>query len=95
MPDVAEDADPTIPGSGTVRDTIDFIKLNFSEMNKLWVRMQHQGPSKEREKRERVNLFKFPRILIFLSLGKNGTSNSCWNEFGASFSIGASYSRSI
>ena len=28
---------------GNVNDSIDFILLNFSEMNKLWVRMQHQG----------------------------------------------------
>ena len=27
--------------------------LNFAEMNKLWVRMQHQGHSRDREKRER------------------------------------------
>lgn len=27
--------------------------FNFREMNKLWVRMQHQGPSKEKDKRER------------------------------------------
>ena len=25
-----------------IEDSIDFIQLNFSEMNKLWVRMQHQ-----------------------------------------------------
>ena len=41
-------------GGGTVRDAVSFILLNFSEMNKLWVRMQHQGPSREREKREKV-----------------------------------------
>lgn len=38
--------------SGTVMDSIDFILLNFSEMNKLWVRMQHQGHSRDRVKRE-------------------------------------------
>ena len=38
--------------TGTVRDSIDFIALNFAEMNKLWVRMQHQGHSRERERRE-------------------------------------------
>ena len=38
--------------AGTVRDSIDFIQLNFAEMNKLWVRMQHQGHSRDREKRE-------------------------------------------
>ncbi|CAB3405156.1 unnamed protein product [Caenorhabditis bovis] len=41
---------------GTVADAIDFIIINFGEMNKLWVRMQHQGPSKEREKREKDRL---------------------------------------
>ena len=34
-------------------DSIDFIQLNFSEMNKLWVRMQHQGHTRNKEKRER------------------------------------------
>ena len=27
--------------------------LNFAEMNKLWVRIQHQGHTRDREKRER------------------------------------------
>jgi hypothetical protein len=27
--------------------------MNFAEMNKLWVRMQHQGHSRDREQRER------------------------------------------
>lgn len=27
--------------------------MNFAEMNKLWVRMQHQGHSREKEKREK------------------------------------------
>uniref|UniRef100_A0A8R1E0M6 Vacuolar protein sorting-associated protein 35 n=1 Tax=Caenorhabditis japonica TaxID=281687 RepID=A0A8R1E0M6_CAEJA len=44
------------PRDGTVEDTIEFVLINFAEMNKLWVRMQHQGPSKEREKREKDRL---------------------------------------
>ena len=44
--------DSTGSESGTVQDTIDFINLNFSEMNKLWVRMQHQGHSRDKVKRE-------------------------------------------
>lgn len=36
-----------------VRDSIDFILMNFAEMNKLWVRMQHQGHSREKERREK------------------------------------------
>ena len=27
--------------------------VNFAEMNKLWVRMQHQGHSRDKEKREK------------------------------------------
>ena len=42
--------------SGTVEDSIEFILLNFAEMNKLWVRMQHQGHSRDRERREKERL---------------------------------------
>ena len=28
---------------GTITDSIDVLLKNFTEMNKLWVRMQHQG----------------------------------------------------
>ncbi|RLU22742.1 hypothetical protein DMN91_005020 [Ooceraea biroi] len=49
LPDVAEGDDE----DGTVRDSIDFVLMNFAEMNKLWVRMQHQGHSRDRERRER------------------------------------------
>lgn len=43
---------------GTVKDSIQFILMNFGEMNKLWVRMQHQGAVKDRARREkeRANL---------------------------------------
>eukprot|EP00055_Hartaetosiga_balthica_P014805 m.83506 g.83506 ORF g.83506 m.83506 type:complete len:781 (-) comp8691_c2_seq1:2109-4451(-) len=41
---------------GTIMDSINFILLNFSEMNKLWVRMQHQGHSRDRKKREEERL---------------------------------------
>eukprot|EP01103_Thecamoeba_quadrilineata_P016625 TRINITY_DN5601_c0_g1_i1.p1 TRINITY_DN5601_c0_g1~~TRINITY_DN5601_c0_g1_i1.p1 ORF type:complete len:812 (+),score=177.93 TRINITY_DN5601_c0_g1_i1:75-2510(+) len=37
---------------GTVADSVDFILQNFTEMNKLWVRMQPKGPSRDRERRE-------------------------------------------
>ncbi|KAI8335437.1 vacuolar protein sorting-associated protein 35 [Chlamydoabsidia padenii] len=37
---------------GNVRESIEFILTNFTEMNKLWVRLQHQGHSRDREKRE-------------------------------------------
>ena len=39
-----------------VQDTIEYVLLNFGEMNKLWVRMQHQGHTRERDKRERERL---------------------------------------
>ncbi|KAK6245583.1 hypothetical protein SCA6_008673 [Theobroma cacao] len=37
----------------TVMDAVEFVLQNFTEMNKLWVRMQHQGPGRLREKREK------------------------------------------
>ncbi|XP_068894680.1 vacuolar protein sorting-associated protein 35 isoform X2 [Tenebrio molitor] len=51
LPD-APDTDVDTP-EGTVRDSVDFVLMNFAEMNKLWVRMQHQGHSRERQHRER------------------------------------------
>ncbi|CAO3677989.1 unnamed protein product [Umbelopsis vinacea] len=37
---------------GNLSESIKFILTNFTEMNKLWVRLQHQGHSRDREKRE-------------------------------------------
>ncbi|KAI9929134.1 hypothetical protein ASPWEDRAFT_106440 [Aspergillus wentii DTO 134E9] len=50
----ARDHLPTGTGDGpegNMQDSISFVLTNFVEMNKLWVRLQHQGPSREREKR--------------------------------------------
>ncbi|GLI69968.1 hypothetical protein VaNZ11_014715 [Volvox africanus] len=41
------------PGSGSIQDALDFLMTNFIEMNKLWVRLQHQGSARDKEKRER------------------------------------------
>ena len=46
LPTVREDGP-----QGTMTDSINFILTNFVEMNKLWVRWQHQGHSRERELR--------------------------------------------
>ncbi|CAH1280721.1 unnamed protein product [Diabrotica balteata] len=51
LPDTP-DCDGDCP-EGTVKDSIDFVLMNFAEMNKLWVRMQHQGHSRDRQNRER------------------------------------------
>ncbi|KAF2724534.1 vacuolar protein sorting-associated protein 35 [Polychaeton citri CBS 116435] len=50
----ARDALPEGSGEGpegNLQDSINFILTNFVEMNKLWVRLQHQGPSRERDMR--------------------------------------------
>ncbi|KAI0202306.1 vacuolar protein sorting-associated protein 35 [Astrocystis sublimbata] len=39
--------------AGNLQDSISFVLTNFVEMNKLWVRLQHQGHSREREQRTR------------------------------------------
>ncbi|KAJ9649783.1 retromer complex subunit Vps35 [Coniosporium tulheliwenetii] len=52
----ARDHLPTGSGDGpegNLQDSISFILTNFVEMNKLWVRLQHQGHSREREQRTR------------------------------------------
>lgn len=51
LPDNEEELDNK--DGGSVRDSVDFILMNFAEMNKLWVRMQHQGHSREKDKREK------------------------------------------
>ena len=38
--------------SGNLQDSINFVLTNFIEMNKLWVRLQHQGHSRDKDKRE-------------------------------------------
>ena len=50
----ARDNLPTGNGDGpegNLQDSISFTLTNFVEMNKLWVRLQHQGHSREREMR--------------------------------------------
>ncbi|CAN8254750.1 unnamed protein product [Cochlearia groenlandica] len=37
----------------THMNALEFVLQNFTEMNKLWVRMQHQGPARDKEKREK------------------------------------------
>jgi len=36
---------------GDVKDSVDFLLKNLTEMNRLWVRMQHNCPLKEKERR--------------------------------------------
>eukprot|EP00698_Gefionella_okellyi_P018767 TRINITY_DN5666_c0_g1_i1.p1 TRINITY_DN5666_c0_g1~~TRINITY_DN5666_c0_g1_i1.p1 ORF type:complete len:792 (+),score=211.75 TRINITY_DN5666_c0_g1_i1:45-2378(+) len=37
---------------GSTAESVDFILQNFTEMNKLWVRMAHQGTARDKERRE-------------------------------------------
>ena len=45
LPDVGSEFEGD---GGSISDAIEFLLVNFTEMNKLWVRMQHQGASKDR-----------------------------------------------
>lgn len=40
-------------GDADVGDSIDFLIMNLSEMNRLWIRMQHTGSVKDKTKREK------------------------------------------
>lgn len=55
-PNVHSNGDCKSNDTGTVMDSIEFVLANFAEMNKLWVRMQHLGHTREREKREKERL---------------------------------------
>ena len=41
------------PAGGDINDAFEFVLGNFAEANRLWVRIQHHGPVKEKERRER------------------------------------------
>lgn len=60
LPDVGSE-----DGKGDVTDSVEFILQNFTEMNKLWVRMQHQGPVRDKERRENE------RLELRILVGKN------------------------
>jgi len=45
LPDTGSDYEGE---GGNINDAIEFLLINFTEMNKLWVRMQHQGSAKDR-----------------------------------------------
>ncbi|CAM6058139.1 unnamed protein product [Sphagnum tenellum] len=50
LPDIGS---PYEGEGGSVMDAVEFVLQNFTEMNKLWVRMQHQGLVRDKEKREK------------------------------------------
>jgi len=50
LPDVGSGYDT--PTGGTTTDAIEFLLQNFAEMNKLWVRMQHQGSARSAAERK-------------------------------------------
>lgn len=50
---VPDTGSPYEGDGGDIHDAVDFLLTNFIEMNKLWVRMQHQGATREVEKREK------------------------------------------
>ncbi|OMJ95824.1 hypothetical protein SteCoe_721 [Stentor coeruleus] len=50
LPDKGSEYDTD--GEGT-NDSVDFLLTNLSEMNRLWVRMQHTGTVKDKTKREK------------------------------------------
>ncbi|UXI19240.1 transferase CAF17 [Sarcoptes scabiei] len=56
LTNAASNSEGQMVDNATVMDSIDFVLLNFAEMNKLWVRMQHLGHTRDRERREKERL---------------------------------------
>ena len=50
LPDLSEEGSGESE-SGTVTDSISVLLKNFGEMNKLWVRMQHMGHTRDSAQR--------------------------------------------
>merc|ERR1719336_1596263 len=48
--------DPTEERNEAVKKAIEFVLINFGEMTRLWVRMQHQGAVRDRSRREKERL---------------------------------------
>lgn len=73
-----------------LEETVDFLITNFIEMNKLWVRLQHQGHSSERELRyqERKelkilvgsNLVRLSQVIDDFQGGENYSSEEFYKE---------------
>eukprot|EP00771_Trimastix_marina_P004117 gnl/Trimastix_PCT/854.p1 GENE.gnl/Trimastix_PCT/854~~gnl/Trimastix_PCT/854.p1 ORF type:complete len:824 (+),score=310.59 gnl/Trimastix_PCT/854:56-2527(+) len=61
LPDTSEECE-----EGTVHDSLEFILQNFTEMNRLWVRMQHQGHVSVLREKERMDL----RVLVGENLNR-------------------------
>ena len=51
--DKLPNGDSTDSQNGVLQDSLDFVLTNFVEMNKLWVRMQYIGSSRDKDRRER------------------------------------------
>ncbi|KAJ7231700.1 vacuolar protein sorting-associated protein 35 [Mycena haematopus] len=67
-------------GTKAFSDSISFVPTNFIRMNKLWVLLQHQGHSRDREKRElerrelrillKTNLVRLSQLSLTASISK-------------------------
>lgn len=53
LPDIGSPYEGT---GGNVQDAVNFILQNFAETNRLWVRLQTQGASKDKKKREKERM---------------------------------------
>ena len=68
LPDLGS---PYVGVGGTVDDAVDFVLANFSEMNKLWVRIQHQVCARARARawvRPRARPRRAPRPLSLIHI---------------------------
>ena len=62
LPDLVETEKNEDKDHGTVDDSIEMLLKNFTEMNKLWVRIQYQGSTRQASQRSVFIIF---MIIIF------------------------------
>jgi hypothetical protein len=61
---------------GNVNDALEFLLANFTEMNKLWVRMQHQGSDRDKYAHCNAGFARGTCFLIFVSCALGALPNS-------------------
>eukprot|EP00466_Bigelowiella_natans_P018897 jgi/Bigna1/141636/aug1.64_g16344 len=91
--DKLPDKDSEYEGDGgDMKDAIEFVLQNFGEMNKLWVRMQHQGALRDLGKREeeRRNLKQLVGTALVRLVGDGRSRHEDVLRDGAAQALGGS-----
>lgn len=72
-------------GGGDIHDAFSFLLSNFDESNRLWARMQHQGPAKDKAQRENQRMHL--RVLVGSNLVRLSQLDGMTVEFYQQYAL--------